>query len=253
MLANPYNWLGLLRVPFVIVRPMRFFVAVLTRRTLPDVVVRTPVGQIRVHLCNFESLKTLFSVFCRRDYMTRGDRPFVFVDIGANIGIASAYFLTRHPENRVVCYEPDRGNLATLDKNLRLFADRAEVHPCAIAPSSGVAVLFRSEDGKYSSLVPSNTAYARDQVECRSFPGVLAEVRRLGLPIVVKLDVEGMEPELVKSISWQEHPNVHRVLCESTECSALISRRHVRCVRNGYVEDMTFVHTDLPASVGLPS
>ena len=240
MFKNPYNWVGLPRALFVVVNPIRFLAAIVRGRTLPDVVARTPVGHTRIHLRNYESLKTFFSVFCRRDYFTRPDPPSAFLDVGANVGIASAYFLSRNARNRIICIEPDPANLPYLEKNLLPFAGRSELRVCAVGTSAGQIEFFRSEDGKYSSMIPSSRAKIPVQVECRVFADMLREARNDSLPVVVKLDVEGMELDLVRSVDWQDYPYVRRLISESTECSAVISRAHDRRLRTGYVEDMAF-------------
>jgi len=240
VIGNPFNWFALLRAFVVIVNPVKFLGAVARGQALSDVVVRTPVGNVRLHLRNYESLKTCFSVFCRRDYATPTDPPFAFLDVGANIGFASIYFLSRNRANRVTCFEPDRANLDFLKQNLHDFADRSEIRGYALATSTGTVSLFRAEDGKYSSLIPSEKACLPDRIECRVFADALREVASDSLPVVVKLDVEGLELDLVRSVEWREFPRVRRLLCESTECGQVISRAHSRRVRNGYVEDVTF-------------
>ena len=103
-------------------------------------------------LRNFASLRTFFSISCRGDYATPTDSVFSFLDAGANIGIASVYFLTRNRANRAICFEPDRANQELLKQNLADFADLSEIRVYALATSAGTVSLFRSEDGMYSSL-----------------------------------------------------------------------------------------------------
>lgn len=242
-LKNLNNWRSLIRVFRVCVHPLRFLAAFLQGRTLSEVVLRTPVGKVHVKLRNLESLKTLFSIFCRGDYLTEAGEPFEFVDVGANIGIASIYFLSRNRLNRVTCFEPDRANLAYLEENLSHFKSRSTIYTCAIGTSACTTTFFRSEDGKYSSLVPSEMARLPDSVECRNFSDALQEVASGELPLVVKLDVEGLEPALVRGVRWIDYPSVTRIICDSVECSAAVSRRHTRIIRNGYVEDIRFTES----------
>jgi len=240
MIKNLHNWRSIFRVLVVVDHPIRLVAAIARGHALPDVVVRTPIGKVHIKLRNFESIKTLFSIFCRGDYLTESNPPFAFMDVGANVGIASVYFLSRNRLSQVTCFEPDRANLAYLKENLAGFRERSKIYACALGTSAGTASFFRSEDGKYSSLVPSEKARIPDPVECRDFSAALREVTSGSLPVVVKLDVEGTEPDLARSVNWGDYPNVRRLICDSTECGAVISRRHTRCVRNGYVEDITF-------------
>ncbi|WP_162670087.1 FkbM family methyltransferase [Gemmata massiliana] len=56
------------------------------------------------------------------------NKPMLVLDCGANVGYASAYFLTRFPRAQVLAVEPDPGNFAILARNLAPYGDRA----CAI-------------------------------------------------------------------------------------------------------------------------
>ena len=241
LLRNRYNWLGLLRACRVITDPLTFFLALARHRVPQTLAVRTPTGTITLALRNFESLKTLFGVFCRDDYATDSGRPFFFFDIGANVGFASAYFLSRHPENRVCCFEPDETNLPWLKRNLAAFPGRAAIINRAVATTSGETVLYRAETGKHSALHANEIATIPQKVASSGFGEVLAAPSPDALPTVVKLDVEGIEEELIKSVKFEDYPQLQRLLCESTTCSQLITRPHRRALRNGYIEDLSFV------------
>lgn len=241
LLRNRYNWRGLLRACWIVTNPVKFFLGLARHRAPETLAVRTPTGTITFALRNFESLKTLFGVFCRDDYATDSRRPFFFFDIGANIGFASAYFLCRHPKNRVCCFEPDETNLPWLNRNLAGFPGRVTIISQAVATESGETMLYRAETGKHSALHPNDIATIPQKVASSGFGDVLAASEPDALPTVVKLDVEGAEEELIKSVRFENYPQLQRLLCESTACSQLITRPHRRALRNGYIEDLSFV------------
>jgi FkbM family methyltransferase len=247
LFGNVFNWLALLRAFAVISNPARFFAAIARGKELPDVVVRTPTGNVCIHLRNFESLRTLFSIFCRLDYNTPAQPACAFIDVGANIGIASVYFLSRNRANRVTCFEPDRENLDFLRRNLRTFANRSTICAYALATSDGSATLYRAEDGKYSSLIASERACLPEQIECRSFKSTLQTINADTLPITVKIDVEGLELALVNSVDWREFPTVRRLICEATGWGATIPRPHTQRVRTALVEDVIFTDEGAPS------
>jgi FkbM family methyltransferase len=239
-LGNRFNWLGLLRALWVIANPFKFFTAILCQRVPATLAVRTPTGIITLTLRNFESLRTLFSIFCRKDYATPSNRPFSFYDIGANIGLAAAYFLSRNPDSQVRCFEPDEENLDWLKRNLEPFGGRATIVNCAVTLQTGEALLYRADDGRHSSMRQSAIAKTPQRVSTQGFAELLAEASGSSLPVVVKLDIEGLENELVASAKFEDHPRLSRLVCESTTCSTLITRPHRRVVRNGYIEDLRF-------------
>jgi FkbM family methyltransferase len=53
------------------------------------------------------------------------DEPAFIIDCGANVGYASAYFLTRFPRAELIAIEPDPGNFAVLTRNLAPYGRRA--------------------------------------------------------------------------------------------------------------------------------
>jgi FkbM family methyltransferase len=202
--------------------------------------VRTPLGRVQIALRNFESLKTVFSIFCREDYFTSTSRAFHVVDLGANVGIASLYFLTRNAQTTVQCYEPDPANLAWLQKNLQAFRSRVSIVERAVGVVAGTATLYCSEDGKYSSLIKSDHTFRSHEVKIDAFWQVLDASIDGKAAVLIKIDVEGLERDLVTSVQFEKYPNVVRLICESTDCSRSITKPHERKLRNGYIEDVRF-------------
>lgn len=248
MLSNPlynrFNWVAAFRACWVLSDPLPVFIGLLRQSTPTTVRVRTPIGHIKLKLRNFESLKTLFSIFCRQDYLVSGRTPFLFLDVGANIGLASAYFLSRNADNVVHCFEPDLANLAYLRENLAAFGGRATISDHAVHVSSGATVLYRSPDGKHSSLHHTERALLPQQTVTRTFADILAEIALLGLPTIIKLDVEGTEGDLVQSVKFEDYPFIQRMIIEGTGHAQSISRSHTCTLRNGYIEDLNFIMQD---------
>jgi len=241
MLGNRRNWSSMAQVFAVFENPFAVLSAILRRKAPEVLVVRSPTGPVRLAMRNFESVKTAFSVFCRGDYPVSGERSHFFVDIGSNVGIAAAFFLSRHPGNRAICYEPDEANLAFLRQTLAQFGDRVSLVEKAVGPQAGVGQLHRSEDGKYSSLLDAGLTVATQNVEIIAFRDILDRAVASGAAdIVVKIDIEGLEPALVESVDFRGFPAISRVIVESLECSQRIDRPHARRIRSGYVEDLLF-------------
>jgi FkbM family methyltransferase len=138
-------------------------------------------------------LYAFLQIFVEREYeclnLIDGD---LILDLGANVGYSSAYFLSRYPKSPVVAVEPDPSNFAMLQRNLAPYESRATVIQAA-AWSHDTKVSIRA--GKYRS----GGAWAR-QVEERKggdiagvdIPSLLALSgrRRIGL---LKMDIEGAE------------------------------------------------------------
>jgi FkbM family methyltransferase len=244
VLNNRFNWRALPRALAVFSDPIEFLWNSGTGRFPSQIAVRSPIGPLTIALRNYESLKTCFSIFAREDYDTRAESRWLVLDLGANIGVAALYFLSRNRFNRVRCYEPDPANLDYLRQNLAPFADRAEIIQKAVAPSGGRATFFRAVDGKHSSLrqdvAVANGFAAETQTELLAFDEVLRVAGQTDSEVLVKIDVEGIESDLVRSVDFADHPRVRRLLVESTNCAAFIRRPHRRVLRVDSIEDIQF-------------
>ena len=245
MLGDRDNWQAIPRTFAVFSNPFKFLEHA-ARGTFPrQLELRSPTGPLTVKLRNFESLKTCFSIFCREDYKTPPSEGFMTLDLGANIGVAALYFLSRNVTTRVRCYEPDPANLDLLHQNLEPFKERVEIIPKAVAPSGGLGTLFRANDGKHSSLRQDVAVYngfaAEVPTELVAFEEILQSVPSNDLDILLKVDVEGIERDLIQSVDFRDHPRIRRILVECVSCAELITRPHRRTLRSGGVEDIEFV------------
>jgi FkbM family methyltransferase len=164
--------------------------------------VRTPTGVVELLIPHPHDVRTLNEVFARHDY--GAGRPRIVVDVGANIGVSAAFFLSRRSDSIVHAFEPHPGNLITLRRNLAPFGDRAVIHPVALAPSAGQARFFAEDIGRYSGLADYAGAHDTQQeivVDCEAVGDALARiVHAEGGVDLLKLDTEGSEEALLAAI-----------------------------------------------------
>jgi FkbM family methyltransferase len=164
--------------------------------------VRTPIGVVELLVPHPHDVRTLNEVFARHDYGV-GD-PRVVVDVGANIGISAAYFLSRRPDSVVHAFEPHPGNQVTLRHNLAPFGDRAVIHPVALAPTAGRARFFAEGIGRYSGLAAFSGPHDPEleiDVECEAIGDALERIVSAdGGVDLLKLDTEGSEEALLDSV-----------------------------------------------------
>lgn len=122
----------------------------------------------------------------------------VFVDVGANIGWFSLQVGHAGSVARVVAVEPDAGNHALLQENIRRndLGERIDAIACAAGAGAGLARLHRykaSNLGRHSLV--ADHGHGGNWVVVEALDTLLA---RLGLgdaPIAaIKIDVEGYEP-----------------------------------------------------------
>src|ERR1035441_3927894 len=120
----------------------------------------------------------------------------VCVDVGANVGFYSCLAATRGKQ--VVAFEPLPRNLAFLHRNLaQNNFTNVEVYPLALSDEPGVMPLYGHADT--ASLI-AGWASAIDTehvpVTVTTLDMIIAD-RFQGVPIIIKLDVEGLELQVL--------------------------------------------------------
>lgn len=114
----------------------------------------------------------------------------LFVDIGANVG-SYTVLAAAVAGAKVVAFEPDPEAFAALQRNVELnrIADLVELHHCALGAEHGVASMTEGL-GCTNHVVPVSNRSSRP-VRLETLDRVLAGRQ----PAVIKIDVEGYEPQ----------------------------------------------------------
>lgn len=119
-------------------------------------------------------------------------------DVGANLGLYTRRFAAAAgPQGRVVAFEPSPGNLRVLRELLALDG-AVTVMPVALSDRPGMATLYLNGDdqGVTDSLVPRTPDAIAHEVPVRCGDDFL----ELGVPNVIKIDVEGFELEVLRGM-----------------------------------------------------
>jgi len=131
---------------------------------------------------------------------TRG-RPFVFVDIGANVGLFSLFVAANAGSDaRIVAIEPEPGNMARLTFNLG--ANKTlPIRPLALAVGEedcevAISLNPRDRGGTRARAVTATDAGDLVRVPCRPLLSVLREEALMAVD-ALKIDVEGMEDRVL--------------------------------------------------------
>ena len=124
-------------------------------------------------------------------------RP-VIVDCGANIGIASLYFVHRYPDCRIIAFEPDPAAYRLLDRNLQHYPN-VQLFDVALGNRNSTLEFFEDSINKASLCAsafqdrpPNSRAIT---VNCVRLSDLLPSHVDL-----LKIDVEGMEWEILDDL-----------------------------------------------------
>lgn len=130
--------------------------------------------------------------------------PKLILDCGANVGFASAYFLSKFPSSFVIAVEPDIENFAVLEKNLLPYRARCKAIRAAVWSRAEALEFDKEYSGRgqeWARRVQRSTSNAGPfLVPTITIPELIAigDCPRVSL---LKLDIEGAETELFRSAS----------------------------------------------------
>ena len=154
---------------------------------------------IRAHLAEGpDATKNGEANFLRTIIGARGQRPFVFFDVGANVGDWTALVEKLAPDARGVLFDPSALACETLRQ--RFHGTDVEIVPKAVGDAPSEGVFFQEPDaGTHSSLI---STYARPGSERRvvSVTTVDIEARNRGIDHVdfLKIDCEGYDLHVLR-------------------------------------------------------
>jgi FkbM family methyltransferase len=185
----------------------------------------------------------------------------VFWDVGANKGACSYEIATALPNAKIVAIEPQQGLQALLSKNLAVVAPgRHVVCPVGIGESPGTFEMFIPHgNAGAATMVPTRRGVrGRVEVVRVSTAEVVRQLSEYGWPTLVKIDVEGFEPSVVRSMVPAFA--VRRVRCCVFEChpSEAVAFATIRACteRHGYrvhaIRKTAFATALVPAPQLLP-
>jgi FkbM family methyltransferase len=90
---------------------------------------RQAIYPLQARLHGSSDMEVFDQIFIFQEYSCMLDlrEPAFVLDLGANIGFSSAYFLSAFPKARIMAVEPDDRNIAVCKTNLSPYGDRALV------------------------------------------------------------------------------------------------------------------------------
>jgi FkbM family methyltransferase len=140
------------------------------------------------------------------------------VDVGAQKGIFAVFAASRAPSVKVYAFEPSPASFACLCHNIRLNnLENVMALNAAIASRNGEATLHLAEDSACNSLIGRTDVELRGKVAVETWPlsRVLEMVK--GKVHLLKMDIEGMEFEVLSACPGEMLQTVERISMEYHE------------------------------------
>jgi FkbM family methyltransferase len=161
------------------------------------------------------------------------------VDVGANAGYFSLWWLSRFPRSKVIAFEPMPNNFALLERNRMLNPDKDfHVINCAMRSQGGHVILhFDRSDSFTTSASILQGAGGGDEicVKAISLNQLLADFHLSRIDFL-KLDCEGSEYDIlyhcdgalldsIRRIAMETHQGAEAAECKEALCDFLRSKK----------------------------
>ncbi len=178
-------------------RPCRVRLARKTQIILVPHVHEFDFGAVALRKLSYEA--EVFSWLQDRSYD-------VVIEIGANVGVYTIFFANTLAHARIYAFEPSQEAYRRLILNLHLNrCDNVRAFNCAVAPTSGILDFFEPHDHltngslnrgfaeQFSNRVSHSKVVAIDAT-------ILEQLFETEAHVLIKLDIEGEEPRVLKSM-----------------------------------------------------
>jgi FkbM family methyltransferase len=198
-------------------------------------------------------------IFRDREYASLDDTEQVefILDCGANVGLASIYFLNRFPRARVLAVEPDPENVAICRRNLAPYGARATVLQAGVWGCATKLTVVPSPFGaneKWGVQVRPFCAgdSVESAVEAWDIPALIAHagVKRVD---ILKVDIERSEMEVFASSPERWLRDVRNLVIElhGEDCSRAFFAAMEQCeYRLTHRGDLTYCLDMQPKAFG---
>jgi FkbM family methyltransferase len=170
-------------------------------------------------------------IFFNEEYSSLGDLadPLLVLDLGANVGFSSAYFLSQFPNSRVVAVEPDPQNIAICKINLSAYGSRVMLLHGAVWSTSTKLCLSTGNfgDGREWATQVCEPTKVMTAPEIQAWDvESLVEMAGGGRVDLLKVDIEGAELDVFGKSAGAWLPQVRNICIElhGKECEKAFFR-----------------------------
>ena len=186
---------------------------------------KIPNTDISVFLREDSSDSDIYNILIENEeygYFDLTYSPSVIIDAGANIGLASIYFMLKYPSAKILSIEPELENYNLLVKNTEKYQNILTFN-VALSAFNGNGKIIDTGQGDLGYQVDMYNDFPQDkvleEVKCLTFQSFF-DNNRITTVDILKIDIEGMEKKIFESdCSWLANVNVlvielHERLCE---------------------------------------
>jgi FkbM family methyltransferase len=158
-------------------------------------------------------IATFYQCIYNEEYCIDIDfEPQTIIDLGANIGLTTAFFKKKYPNSKIICVEPETSNFELLKKNLK---DLPNIHfyNTGVWNKSTNLIIEDKGLGHYGYTVKESETESTNSFKAIGISEIIDE-HNLEKIDILKVDIEGSEKELFSNNFEQWLPKVRVLIIE---------------------------------------
>jgi FkbM family methyltransferase len=143
----------------------------------------------------YQQYSYLESIYQRA--VANGERPLI-IDCGASIGLSSIWYALRFPKARIYAVEPNKGNFAMLQTNVKAYSNIVPLHAAIWNENARVKIIDESAEAWAFRVEQA----AAGDIAAMTVPDIMQHAAATKI-LLIKIDIEGAEQELFRNnIDW---------------------------------------------------
>ncbi|MFA5127885.1 MAG: FkbM family methyltransferase [Patescibacteria group bacterium] len=186
---------------------------------MPKITVKIGKAKFDMEVIDSAGESVAAEIFKYREYRRAEqvivDSKLPIIDVGAHVGLFSAYCRALNSAVKIVAIEPERKNFSTLNDNVQAnkLVNILTIN-AALSGENGRRELMISADSHNHALFGSSQESR--VVSARTLTSIMDElqIKKAGL---VKMDIEGGEGEVLRSLSSEDFARVEYFILEYHE------------------------------------
>lgn len=160
-------------------------------------------------------LQVFTQIFILKEYATGAEKEInTIIDCGANIGLASLFFISKFPKVRIVAIEPEENNFKMLERNLAHYKNVTCIKKAIWDKPASLQIINHTR-GDAGFIIKESPALLTGNIEAISINEIINEFHLDNIDIL-KIDIEGSEEQVFLNCDdWL--PKVSTIFCEIHE------------------------------------
>lgn len=147
---------------------------------------------------NTSDIFAFYQILFNQEYNIKLDfEPKVIIDLGANIGLSTVFFLNKYPDCKIFAVEPEKSNYHLLENNLKNY-NNCKIYNYGIWDKPAILTIKDNNLGNWGFSVEETEIADENTIKAITLDEIIKQNNIQQIDIL-KIDIEGAEIELFKN------------------------------------------------------